>query len=409
MLRCSRRSGIKAAFAAAMGASLAHPGLARGAESRPAKGRPRYFLLILASGGIDAVFTTNPASRGEVEPWIDVPYRSNDIVAAGGLQLGPHLAPLKSVASGFAFVNGVQVQTANHVTGWAQFARLKTRVEDGMPNILDLIGRHRDSQACASMDSGAWIGRNLFHTGASAGLFSYVESASPEDMAVMRHALAKQAERLKAASPATAESLRQTAAVFDRLPHIPRFQEERWSEVEEAQSVGRALQRVLWAFQNDLTCTFGMSVFGAPNPWDSHSWNSVRQTQYSSWTMPMVERFVRALASTSNEHGPLSDTTALVMGSELGRFPRLNGADGKDHFPEVPFLFYGPAFRTNAAYGGTDRKMMGLPVLAEDGTPRGKRTHLLLLDDIGTTLLHLGGVVDPGPSTDTADGTPFSV
>lgn len=33
---------------------------------------PRYFLVITPSGGMDGVYTTDPKTRSEVEPWVDV-------------------------------------------------------------------------------------------------------------------------------------------------------------------------------------------------------------------------------------------------------------------------------------------------------------------------------------------------
>ena len=80
----------------------------------------------------------------------------------------------------------------------------------------------------------------------------------------------------------------------------------------------------------------------------------------------------------------------MIIGSEIGRFPRLNAAHGKDHFPQTPHLFYGPGLATGASYGGTGRDMASVPISLATGRPE-KGGHLLRIDDIGTTLLALDG------------------
>jgi uncharacterized protein (DUF1501 family) len=75
--------------------------------------------------------------------------------------------------------------------------------------------------------------------------------------------------------------------------------------------------------------------------------------QPSTWSD--LATFIDLLKSTRNLHGRLLDQTTLAVFSEFGRFPRLNGERGKDHFPENSWLLAGRGVRGGTTVGGTDR------------------------------------------------------
>ena len=322
---------------------------------------------------------------------MDLPYASPAIHSAGGLALGPHFAPLASVASRLVFLNGVRVRTANHNTGVAQYRRMKTGVSDSMPFIMNLIGRHRDSQILSTFSADEWLGTS-YTDASSTGLLPRLEAGPQDDYPIMSRGLRAQAQRIRAASQETAASLEETASLLDRLPSVPPFREERWSESTRAQHTGFMLQRARWVFQNDLARTIYLPLVGPTAPWDSHNYNAARQLASTTTTIQPLERFLRALESTSNAHGPLSGNTVVIFGSEIGRFPRLNGSDGKDHLPEIPLILYGSAFNTGgtgAVFGDTDRKMASVTISPKTGRRTGGAGMELTLDDVGATLLHV--------------------
>src|SRR5689334_8407167 len=88
-------------------------GVPRVRAQAAARAAPRYFVNIFLRGGIDAVTTTDPKTRAQVLPNIDVPYGANEIVDAGGLQFGPHFRPLQKWAGKMAILRNVAVNTAN--------------------------------------------------------------------------------------------------------------------------------------------------------------------------------------------------------------------------------------------------------------------------------------------------------
>src|SRR5262245_53250182 len=97
--------------------------------------RAKYFLTVVMGGGIDAVLTTDPKSRADVEPWVDIPYSQDDVSTLDSFTVGPVLRPLIQAHPHMAIVNGVNVGTANHPTGLFQMNRLKTAVNSHTPAI----------------------------------------------------------------------------------------------------------------------------------------------------------------------------------------------------------------------------------------------------------------------------------
>jgi hypothetical protein len=100
------------------------------------------------------------------------------------------------------------------------------------------------------------------------------------------------------------------------------------------------------------------------------------------------------LERRSNRHGRLVDNTAVIVASELGRYPYLNAAQGKDHFPEAPFLFAGPWFPGGNVFGRTGKNLEAQPIDLKHGGVARAGGHHVMVDDVGTTLLALSGI-DP--------------
>src|SRR5262249_9205403 len=111
---------------------------------------------------------------------------------------------------------------------------------------------------------------------------------------------------------------------------------------------------------------------------------------------PLLARFLEEAKRRSTPFGSVFDNLLIVVTSELGRFPRLNDDQGKDHFPETPVLFLGRRINTGgghgAAFGATGREMEAVPLRLSDGRPVGKDGYRVQLDDVGATLLQLTGV-----------------
>ena len=368
---------------------------------------PRYYVQLLLSGGHDPVYTTDPKTRGEVRRDVDLP-QDNRIVEAGKLRLGPHFAPLARLSDRLAFVNGVQVGTANHETGLKQFVRLKTNVSERMPGALDIVGRQRQQgQAVNAVHLGLF--HQVQHTPSYFGQpdrFYYGERTIWEAMAEnnkeqlerLSSVLKRQAEGLRKRGlsnqgQATAEHLAQAGAFLSRASQAPPFTPELVAEDYTSQAMADGLRRTLWLLENDLTCAVFLDV--GLLGWDTHQRNAVRQAEMNGYFVQHFAWFLDALAARKNKHGSLADQTVIVGGSDLGRFPRLNDMLGKDHLPQTSFFFSGPGIATGHAFGQTGDEMEAHPIsLASGRTPHRGNGRELILDDVGATLMVLAGL-DP--------------
>ena len=101
---------------------------------------------------------------------------------------------------------------------------------------------------------------------------------------------------------------------------------------------------------------------------------------------------------------PLREELCIVVLSEMGRFPKLNFRDGKDHWTYTSCLLIGAGVTGNRVIGGFDDYSMGKPVDLATGDLYGNGTPLES-KHIGATLLALADI-DPQEylSTDPIHG-----
>lgn len=372
---------------------------------KPRAKRPRYYVQILLSGGHDTVYTTDPKRRAEVLPDIALP-ADNEIAELGKLRLGPHFAPLGRWAKSLSILNGVQLGTANHETGLKQFVRLKTNVSRRMPTALDIIGAHRDSQPLGAiylnvmfreLHSPGYFGTaDRFYFGNNT-LLDLAATAETEHLEALAKALKRQAASLRRRGlsregAATVDHLSQAAAFFDRIAEVPPFSATVHSNDYTSQAMSESLQRAVWLLEHDLTC--GVVIDAGLLGWDTHINNDAIQTRMNTAFVEYFGAFLAELSRRKNAHGKLLDNTAMVIGSDMGRFPRLNDMLGKDHLPQTGVLFAGPWFHGGQNFGLTGKQMEALPIsVTTGGAPKGTG-HILMLDDVGATLLALADI-DP--------------
>jgi uncharacterized protein (DUF1501 family) len=365
--------------------------------------RPRFYLQIIPSGGMDAVYTIDPKTTKEVARGIDIPYRASAIVAAGPVRLAPTFRPLERWGARLAVVNGFRQNSANHQSGLAHVTRCKSHTAPSMPTLLDILGSRRGDEAVGSMSIAAdfatafspqYLGQpGKYFYGNNAGLFDHLDRAQPEDLQTAARVLLRQAEslgrhRLTAQDLTTAENLKMSSALLARAAVAPKFTPVPWKHALEAHLEGSTdLQRALWLLEHGMTRCVTVSV-GRQN-FDTHVDNPY-QADMTSYLAMALDKVFEELDRRVVAGRRMSDQTLVVVGSEIGRFPRINTANGKDHFPQAPYLLFGAPVRPGA-YGATDAEMIAMPVSLTTGRPQ-RGGHSLQIDDLGTTLLALDGV-----------------
>jgi len=268
-----------------------------------------------------------------------------------------------------------------------------------MPSILDIIGQHRE-QPLASVTIGKTSSAES--TAGTLGgptqdsqrtVLDKADQLSADDARMLSEVYTSHLKRIpkwhsSEDAEHTRDHLQQSAAFFERLTEVPGFDPEEWSKRSQRQAVARDFQRTLWLLENDLTRGVYLKLF---LDWDSHYFNAQKQTGANRSFTFVFNRFLTELHRRSNAFGTLAEQTCLVLGSELGRFPIINSNLGKDHFPEAPYIFMGPGIQGGRSFGQTGRMMEGGKVSLKTGQPDSAGSYLVL-DDVGTTLLHMAGL-----------------
>jgi uncharacterized protein (DUF1501 family) len=377
----------------------------RGARAAP-PGRPRFYLQIIPQGGMDAIYTTDPKVVAEVDRGIDVPFAAQAIVESGAMRLGPSFRALAPWMTRLAVVNALRQNSANHLSGLAHVMRCKSAAPDGTPTLLDLLGARRDTATVATgAISIGGVSPTAFSPkflgapsevvfGARPGLLEHLDRADPEDLVEVAKALRREAAPLRgaratAAERTTADNLLASAELFARVAVAPKFAPTAWAHALEAEYHNdRDLQRALWLFEHGLTRCVTVAI--GNQDFDTHLWNTTLQAPLCEYLAGLLDRLFGELDRRVVGGASLARQTLVFVGSEIGRFPRLNAAHGKDHFPQAPCMLFGPGVVTGASYGATGRDMAALPVSLATGRPD-RAGHSLRVDDLGTTLLALDG------------------
>jgi hypothetical protein len=273
----------------------------------------------------------------------------------------------------------VKRNVANHVSGLDVFFRMNHRpAPKSAPTILELLAMTRDNQPLGFI-SGEWLNE----------LHPLLEGSAPEDLEAMQMAL-----RANGHPGRASRAYSGGAELLDRIRHATKFTLEDWSADPGTEQVSIALQRSLWMLENDLTSSLSLHPAGFSEAWDSHENNLFRQQVMSATYLPLVARFLANLKTRKNAHGPLDQTTTVLITSEIGRFPLLNGWNGKDHLSEAPVLLFGAGIRGGRAFGRTGSRMEALDVSLQTGEPAAAGSRITM-EDLGTTLLRKAGFNQP--------------
>src|SRR5262245_49055049 len=101
-----------------------------------------------------------------------------------------------------------------------------------------------------------------------------------------------------------------------------------------------------------VVCAAGDLNGSAGDHWDTHGDNFNRLKRD---LLPPFDRAVSALLSDLSDRGRLGETL-IVMLTDFGRTPRINGGAGRDHYPNVSSIFLaGGGIRGGQVYGSSDR------------------------------------------------------
>jgi hypothetical protein len=134
---------------------------------------------------------------------------------------------------------------------------------------------------------------------------------------------------------------------------------------------------------------------GTAGSWDTHAQNDDLQSPLWESLFSGILQLQAALAGTADpDGGMLLDNTSIVVLSEMGRTPALNGFIGKDHWPFTSVLLVGDGVTGDRVVGGWDDNWYGTPVDPATGETD-ETGQILSSEAVGATLLALADI-DPG-------------
>ena len=126
--------------------------------------------------------------------------------------------------------------------------------------------------------------------------------------------------------------------------------------------------------------------------WDHH--DNIKRANANQ--MPNFDKAYAALIRDLDERG-LLDSTLVIVNTEFGRTPKINGTAGRDHWPKV--------FSIALAGGGMKR---GLVYGSSDATGGEPDTDPLSVEDYAATIFHQIGI-DPNKTLITPGGRPQAI
>lgn len=185
---------------------------------------------------------------------------------------------------------------------------------------------------------------------------------------------AREAEWLEAYAAAT----RQSAELKD-LQHVMDWSSSGSFAAQSRLAVDALAQRVA------RCATVSFSGSG----WDTHVQNDYYQDlNWESLFAGLVELMDGLAAAPGELGGSLADETMVVVLSEMGRTPRLNAGQGKDHWPYTSMLMTGPLITGGRVVGGYDELFYGQNVDPDTGEVDDDGAQLTTAS-VGATLLQM--------------------
>ena len=350
-----------------------------GSTARVRAAGPKHYLVLVAlRGGYDSVLSVNPQDPREVGDRIHCGYTASERVAGPLRMFGPHIGGLERHDRDLCLVHGVRSDTTNHPDGIAMLRRGSVRARNG--RFVDRVAGALSTDAPIDvLDLAAMDGRVPLR-----------ETHRPRWAELRAEAHAEAIEGLALSSRDT----RALVAARAKTAQLERFLDEARGDAEtlDARFEGELGHHLRLAFQAIRGNWARVVDVGSRNLWyDSHSDSDRFQRERLPPTFADLAAFLDLLKSTRNEHGRLFDQTTVAVYSEFGRFPRLNGERGKDHWPENSWILAGRGVRGGSTVGATDELGKGQRVDFRTGRVGGDGARPVFIDNLFATLAAIAG------------------
>jgi uncharacterized protein (DUF1501 family) len=409
-MRFSRRDLLRAtATTAALGTLGSMAMVSRQARAAAAD---RKFLFFFASGGWDAT------------P-LDPKYGSDGVSAVGGTDMDPgtYLGQagnltytagddrqnmdlfFQAYGHRCSIVRGVDVHSTAHETGmqwmmtgsvantapdWPTILAARSQVPYPMPHLVFSGPSYPGLLGSAVVRGGG---------GALLGLIDGTINAEVDATAPRHHKTVdsmidaytyRRAARFHDGKQGLADV--RTQALLDSLDRGSEL-EGRLFEANLGRSTNGLLDQSLMALEVMRLGLTRCAIVGIPGGWDTHDGNQDVGPQLDDFFGDLGEIFDHLHRTPGGSAPWLADEVTVVVMSELGRTPKFNGSQGRDHWIYASALVAGSGVRGDTVVGQTDEGLIAEAIDFETGRPSGNGD-FLGTENLGAALLELGGV-DP--------------
>ncbi len=411
----SRRDFVKVGFLGGLGLSLADM-LRRDATAAPAS-EGKSAILIYLDGGQAHQDSWDPKPDGGDMAGEFRPIRTS----LPGLVVCEHMPRLAAVAQHYAVVRGVKDAIPVHGRGMS-FVRSGNRPRESLqyPDVGSVIAKELAAppgvppfvslplrMTNASIETSGYLGvayRSFAVNGdASAADFSVRALQTPTGMRLdrvqSRNALMRQLDNAYRELDLANENLDGMDRFYQQAIGI--LQSPRTREAFDLSRESRTLRdrygrtglgqgcllarRLIEAGVRCVTIDFG--------GWDTHrdNFNLMKNDLLPTWDTALA-----ALLEDLHHRG-LLETTLVWSTGEMGRTPRINADNGRDHWGQaMSMMLAGAGLRGGQVLGRTDRQ--GAAVVADACTP----------EDLAATALHALGI-DHHKEYHTSTGRPIQI
>ena len=127
------------------------------------------------------------------------------------------------------------------------------------------------------------------------------------------------------------------------------------------------------------------------NGWDTHSQNNMQSLHYEELFMVLNSLMDELNGTTGESGGSLLDEVTVMVFSDMGRHPRLNVSNGKDHWTFTSAMLMGAGIQGGQVIGAMNDSFQGEPVVLSTGEVSTSGT-MLTPEHLGATLLTLSDI-----------------
>jgi hypothetical protein len=372
------------------------------AYAQTGQSRPHFFIFVFASGGWDPtmVFETKVGL-----PDIDVD-PDGDLAQAGNIVYfhNDQRPWVKTFFDDFSnrtcIINGVNTQSVSHSVGteimmtgdagvpapdWPTIISSEVAPDFLLPHMA-LSGPSFSGTLGAGTSSGAGFLSLLLFEGSY-----YSASATAEqtlDAYAERHF--NQIMDRYESQGRTGLRTEEMHSSFRRWRDLKSIKNDLGEEFRQIDGLGSEGIALSTAFERGFAITGTLEARGA---WDSHDNNFPQQSNSFNDTFQGLHEIVTRLAGRPATSGPgtLLDQTTLIVMSEMGRTPKLNSSNGKDHWPITTVMAVGGGIAGNKVVGATDDGQNSRLVDFSTGQPSESGKDIGAAN-LGASLLQLAGV-----------------